>query len=134
MMHQCSFCSNEMQVSTDGKYPIGSIIPCDCRGVRGIIMLNGTTCSKCGTVWTDNSSCNCMSINKVENPKHYQLKSGRQVKDVIEESVDDYISYLRGNVLKYILRAGKKEDTIQDLEKAKEYIKIEIAYRSKKDA
>ena len=31
-----------------------------------------------------------------------------------------------GNVIKYVLRAGKKDDIIQDLEKAREYLDFKI--------
>ena len=37
-------------------------------------------------------------------------------------SKDEYIGFLKGNIIKYTVRAGHKEDTIKDLEKAKHYI------------
>ena len=37
------------------------------------------------------------------------------------------LSFTRGNVVKYIVRAGKKDDELQDLHKAKDYIEREIA-------
>ena len=37
-------------------------------------------------------------------------------------SKDEYIGFLKGNIIKYTIRAGKKEDAVQDLEKAKNYI------------
>jgi len=39
---------------------------------------------------------------------------------------DDFIPYCKGNVLKYLWRAGKKDDMLQDLEKAKVYIDFMI--------
>ena len=38
------------------------------------------------------------------------------------------LNFNRGNVLKYIARAGKKENELEDLKKAMEYLKREIEY------
>ena len=38
------------------------------------------------------------------------------------------LNFNGGNVLKYIVRAGKKDDELQDLNKALDYIQREIAY------
>lgn len=56
-------------------------------------------------------------------PDHYQGKGGLQAIDVIEAFG---LGFSLGNVIKYVIRAGKKEDRIQDLEKAMEYLKYEI--------
>lgn len=37
-------------------------------------------------------------------------------------SEEQYKGFLIGNVIKYVIRAGKKDDAIEDLEKAKHYI------------
>ena len=37
-------------------------------------------------------------------------------------SQEEYIGFLKGNIIKYTVRAGHKEDAIKDLEKAKHYI------------
>ena len=37
-------------------------------------------------------------------------------------SEEEYIGFLKGNIIKYTVRAGHKKDAIQDLEKAKHYI------------
>ncbi len=39
-------------------------------------------------------------------------------------SKEEYIGFLKGNIIKYVVRAGKKEDAIKDLEKAKHYIEF----------
>lgn len=64
-------------------------------------------------------------FDPVSNPKHYQSESGLEAIDVIEAFAKD--NYCRGNAFKYLIRAGKKEDTRQDLEKALWYIQREIA-------
>ena len=37
-------------------------------------------------------------------------------------SVDEYRGFLIGNIIKYTIRAGKKEDAVKDLNKAKNYL------------
>jgi len=61
----------------------------------------------------------------VHSPPHYKSKSGLEAIDVIEAFASG--NYLRGNALKYLLRAGRKADCIQDLQKAVWYIEREIA-------
>lgn len=34
----------------------------------------------------------------------------------------EYIGFCKGNIIKYVVRAGKKDDAVEDLEKAKNYI------------
>lgn len=59
----------------------------------------------------------------VNHPDHYQSKSGIEVIDVIEAF---NLSFSLGNVIKYILRAGKKDERIQELLKAKWYLEREL--------
>lgn len=43
--------------------------------------------------------------------------------DVVDSwPMEQRIGYYRGNALKYIMRAGAKDETVQELEKAKHYI------------
>lgn len=64
---------------------------------------------------------------KIDHPSHYKGKGGLEVIDVIE-SFD--LSFNLGNVIKYVLRAGKKgsftEDRLDDLKKAEWYLSREI--------
>lgn len=70
------------------------------------------------------------SKDMVHNPSHYQLEDGSEVKDhlVAILGVDGFLSYSQGNVLKYISRYNKKDDSkmIQDLEKVQEYSQMMI--------
>lgn len=61
-------------------------------------------------------------MEKVNHPDHY--KGNRfEVIDIIE----DYgLNFNLGNVIKYTLRAGKKDDEITDLKKAVWYLEREI--------
>jgi len=51
---------------------------------------------------------------------------GTEVIEVIAASstLDEYRGYCRGNVIKYRLRAGKKDDAAQDLKKADFYLEL----------
>lgn len=54
------------------------------------------------------------------NPAHYQF--GRaQVIDITEN-----LDFCRGSAIKYLARAGKKDDEMQDLLKAKWYVERAI--------
>lgn len=63
------------------------------------------------------------SPDPINHPSHYQSKSGIEVIDVIE-AFD--LGFHSGNAIKYILRAGKKGDRIEDLRKAQWYLDREI--------
>jgi hypothetical protein len=53
--------------------------------------------------------------------------------DVIDVCKDYALNFNRGNILKYVIRAGKKDDELLDLLKAKDYIEREIEYLRKKE-
>jgi hypothetical protein len=60
--------------------------------------------------------------NQVDHPEHYQA-NGIEAIEVIEGY---NLNFNLGNVIKYILRADKKGNKKQDLEKAQWYLKREI--------
>jgi len=63
---------------------------------------------------------------------HYE--NGTQV-DVIEFASMYGLNFNRGNIIKYVVRAGKKDDEVKDLEKALDYLQREIAIvRARRDA
>ena len=61
----------------------------------------------------------------VNNPSHY-TNGKEEVIEIIDKSLSDqeYVGYLKGNILKYLLRAGKKKGTAatEDMGKATWYI------------
>ena len=62
-------------------------------------------------------------VEKVKQPSHYEIgETGLEAIDVIEATLtkEEYIGYLRGNILKYNLRANKKNGS-EDLRKADIY-------------
>tara|TARA_R110001606_G_scaffold215487_1_gene363338 strand:+ start:269 stop:484 length:216 start_codon:yes stop_codon:yes gene_type:complete len=58
-------------------------------------------------------------------PQHYQTG---KIYDLIDVIQDYKLNFNRGNVLKYVCRAGKKEDEVKDLEKAIDYLQRELKY------
>lgn len=63
----------------------------------------------------------------VSHPSHY-CYSKYEPKDVIREWG---LNFNLGSVVKYIARSGRKDDIIQDLSKAKQFLEFEIEYLQK---
>lgn len=64
-----------------------------------------------------------MTHDSVNNPSHYA--EGRQYEPI--SVIEDWeLNYRLGNAVKYISRAGRKHNTIEDLRKAVWYIEREI--------
>lgn len=61
----------------------------------------------------------------VHKPSHYCDGRKYEPKDVIR---DWGLNFNLGSCLKYIARAGRKDDIIQDLRKAREFLNFEIDY------
>ena len=82
-------------------------------------------CPKCAKqfFWEEKKADN------VNHPPHYKSDTNLEAIDVIEAF---NLSFSLGNAIKYILRAGKKDDIAQDLKKAKWYIDREINNIQKK--
>lgn len=69
--------------------------------------------------------------NPVNHPSHYT--SGKiECIDAIEAALtpEQFLGFLRGTQLKYLWRAGKKVNTIEDLQKARWYLNHEEKVRS----
>ena len=59
----------------------------------------------------------------VEHPDHYaETVPGIECIDVVQ-----HFNFNRGNVIKYVWRAGSKGDEVEDLRKARKYLDFEIA-------
>ena len=63
----------------------------------------------------------------VDHPKHYAFGKF-EVIDVLE---DWQLGFHLGNTVKYIARAGRKGDALEDLKKARWYLDREISRREK---
>lgn len=68
-------------------------------------------------------------MNKVNHPKHYGGKDNPYEAIKVIEAWN--VNFNIGNVLKYISRCGKKDNEIQELEKALWYLNREIENRKK---
>jgi hypothetical protein len=62
-------------------------------------------------------------MSNIDNPSHYDGKTLKAI-DVIE---DFELDFHLGNVVKYTLRAGKKDSALDDLEKAVWYLNRRIS-------
>ena len=60
--------------------------------------------------------------DNISHPKHYtEHPSGVECIEITK-----HMNFCLGNAIKYIWRAGLKDDALQDLKKAEWYIKCEI--------
>lgn len=75
---------------------------------------------------------NPTKADQVHQPKHYEVVPNIQAKEMIEtilnsvltKGMSPYQVYCLGNTLKYRLRAGKKDNLQQDIDKANEYVNM----------
>lgn len=70
--------------------------------------------------------------DQVKNPSHYQLLDGIETIEVIAKSMtmDQWKGYCLGNILKYRLRAGKKDKLEQDIAKADFYKELHAKHKA----
>lgn len=64
-----------------------------------------------------------MTHDPINHPAHYKADNGMESIDVIEAFG---LGFRLGNVVKYVLRAGKKGNRLEDLKKARWYLDREI--------
>lgn len=64
-----------------------------------------------------------MDEKMIKSPKHYTEGRKFEPKDVIR---DWGLNFNLGNAVKYLARAGRKGDAVEDLKKAQQYIQFEI--------
>lgn len=64
-----------------------------------------------------------MKHDPVNNPKHYDTFPGQQSIDIIQAAMtpEEFAGFLKGNFLKYRLRAGEKDALQQDIDKSNWY-------------
>lgn len=68
----------------------------------------------------------------VNHPKHYAVFEQLEAIEVIASSMttEQFYGYCLGNILKYRLRAGGKDDVMQELGKADKYQKLFTQFKS----
>lgn len=63
-----------------------------------------------------------LSSDAVHHPRHYNdVVPGIECIEVVQ-----YFNFNRGNAIKYVWRAGAKDNELQDLKKARQYLDFEI--------
>ena len=67
--------------------------------------------------------------DNVNNPKHYT----RHPSGIECIQITEHMGFCIGNAVKYLWRADLKDDTIEDLEKARWYIERELINRKKEN-
>ena len=77
--------------------------------------------------WIEFPSDYVVGSDRVNHPPHYTA-GGIETIDFIEAKD---LNYRLGNVIKYVSRAEKKENPLEDLKKAKWYLEREIATRER---
>lgn len=62
----------------------------------------------------------------VNKPRHYNILGNTQAIELIARSMtrEQFYGYCLGNIMKYQLRAGKKDNADQDLLKSKQYVEL----------
>ena len=69
-------------------------------------------------------------LEAVSHPEHYKGLCGLEAIEVMRNFLPKYqnshVSYLIGNVIKYVLRAPSKGKEMEDLMKAREYLDLAI--------
>jgi hypothetical protein len=61
-------------------------------------------------------------LDVVKEPPHYKAHpSGVECIEIVK-----HMNFCRGNAIKYLWRAGLKNDELEDLRKAAQYVAIEI--------
>lgn len=69
-------------------------------------------------------------LEAVSHPEHYKGVCGLEAIEVMKNFLPKYqnshVSYLIGNVIKYVLRAPSKGKEMEDLMKAREYLDLAI--------
>lgn len=73
------------------------------------------------------------SEDTIDHPEHY-TSGGIETIDYMQAKCtpEEFIGYLKCNVMKYISRAGKKENLIEDLKKARWYLDKLISIKGTK--
>lgn len=69
--------------------------------------------------------------DNVRNPSHYQVLDGLEAIEIIAScmTLEQFHGYCLGNILKYRIRTGKKDNLEQDIAKADFYKELYDEYK-----
>ena len=70
--------------------------------------------------------------DNIKNPSHYQILEGAESIEIIAScmTVEQWHGFCLGNILKYRIRAGKKDKLEQDIGKADFYGELYLKHKS----
>lgn len=89
----------------------------ECKWFKEYLIINGIS--------TEEYEERLVAMDDVKSPKHYKLEGLElEGKDIIRSVLgkNGYKSWCHGTALKYLFRAGKKEDELKDFKKARVYL------------
>lgn len=112
MKYKCDECSEPCIIESDDE--LGVNPPRTCPWSLGLVKW---------VEYVDEDEVKPENYDSVNRPSHYTEGRKYEPIDVIE---DWELDFCLGNALKYISRAGRKDDAIQDLKKAKWFINRRI--------
>ena len=71
--------------------------------------------------------------DQVKNPKHYEVLDGVESIEIIARSMtpEQWHGFCLGNIIKYRIRAGKKDSLEQDIAKANYYEELYMMHVGK---
>lgn len=64
------------------------------------------------------------NLDKVKNPTHYLHESGIETIELTRK-----LDFVRGNIIKYFSRLGKKDDEAKERVKIEKYVELLLHYR-----
>jgi len=72
-----------------------------------------------------------LNLDVIKKPKHYQILEGVESIEVIACSLtsEQWKGFCLGNILKYRIRAGKKDELAQDIGKADFYEELYLKHK-----
>lgn len=105
----------------------------DAAAVGAYIMLKGESSQEAPE--EVNAPMTVEEYDMVHHPKHYQLPSGKETKEVLYDLLgsEGYQFWCVGNTVKYVSRYKDKENPIQDLKKAQQNIQMIIDVLKKEE-
>ncbi|WP_336949900.1 DUF3310 domain-containing protein, partial [Staphylococcus epidermidis] len=61
--------------------------------------------------------------DKVNHPSHYQGRKGIDVIEFLYQQLtfEEFKGFMKGNMIKYPVRAGRKDNELADIKKARDY-------------
>ena len=95
---------------------------CRSSGCCILVVGDGCYCKSCAASELDLQE----QADLVQKPSHYQIFPSLEAIEVIASSCtkEQFYGYCMGNMLKYRLRAGGKDDVDQELAKSDKYIEL----------